>query len=28
VLDAVHAYGGGRPWLDDVTLLVIRRLPG
>lgn len=26
VLDAVHAFGEGRPWEDDVTLMAIRRL--
>jgi hypothetical protein len=25
VLDASHAFGGGRPWDDDVTLVVVKR---
>ncbi len=28
LIEKVFAYGGGRPWEDDVTLLVIRRLEG
>jgi len=27
ILDAVHAFGGDRPWEDDVTLMIVKRLP-
>ncbi len=27
LLDAVHEFGGGAPWADDVTVFVVRRKP-
>jgi sigma-B regulation protein RsbU (phosphoserine phosphatase) len=28
ILDQLREFGGGAPWADDVTILVIRRLQG